>query len=83
MRFIRIQRHANLAQVGILRQFGAWAPEYGTGSMRSGISYSKARGRYYWWQNNGNSKVTNSFEVWSSNRLYGPWTQIYHPTSGT
>ena len=51
--------------------------------MRSGISYSKARGRYYWWQNNGNSKVTNSFEVWSSNRLYGPWTQIYHPTSGT
>ena len=45
---------------------------------RSGISYSKARGRYYWWQNKGDSSGTNSFEVWSGSRLYGPWTRIYH-----
>lgn len=46
--------------------------------FRSGISYNKARGRYYWWQNNGDSLATNSFEVWSGARLYGPWTRIYY-----
>jgi hypothetical protein len=26
-------------------------------SFRSGVSYSKARGRYYWWRNNGDGKT--------------------------
>jgi hypothetical protein len=46
--------------------------------FRSGISYSRARGRYYWWRNNGDSLRTNSFEVWSGPRPWGPWTRVYH-----
>jgi hypothetical protein len=45
---------------------------------RSGISYNRFRDRYYWWQNNGNSLVTNSFEVWSGSSLRGPWTRIFY-----
>jgi hypothetical protein len=45
---------------------------------RSGISYNRFRNRFYWWQNNGDSKTTNSFEVWSGKGLYGPWTRIYY-----
>jgi hypothetical protein len=45
---------------------------------RSGMSYSRARGRYYWWQNNGASTTTNSFEVWSSSKPWGPWKRIFH-----
>jgi hypothetical protein len=44
---------------------------------RSGMSYNAARGRYYWWQNNGNSKETGSFEVWSGPNPWGPWTRIF------
>ena len=46
--------------------------------FRSGISYSQARGRYYWWQNNGDSLQTNSFEVWSGRNPWGPWTRLYY-----
>jgi hypothetical protein len=46
--------------------------------FRSGMSYNKARGRYYWWRNNGDSKRTNSFEVWSGPEAWGPWTRVYY-----
>jgi len=46
-------------------------------SYRSGLSYNRFRQRYYWWQNNGDSLATNSFEVWSSPRLKGPWKRIF------
>jgi hypothetical protein len=45
--------------------------------FRSGMTYSSARARYYWWQNNGDSKRTGSFEVWSGPRPWGPWTRIF------
>jgi hypothetical protein len=47
-------------------------------SYRSGISYSKARGRYYWWRNNGDSKDTHRFEVWSAPNSWGSWRRVYY-----
>jgi hypothetical protein len=44
--------------------------------FRSGMSYSKARGRYYWWQNTGEA-ASNSFQVWSARKPWGPWTRIF------
>ena len=46
--------------------------------FRSGITYNRFRGRYYWWQNNGASRVSNSFEVWSGANVWGPWTRVYY-----
>lgn len=45
---------------------------------RSGMSYSRARGRYYWWQGNGDSRVNDSFSVWAGPNPWGPWEQVYH-----
>ena len=47
-------------------------------SYRSGVSYSKARGRYYWWRNNGDSGDTRSFEVWSAPNPWGSWRRVYY-----
>ena len=44
---------------------------------RSGISFSKARGRYYWWQRSGDSLASNSFEVWSGANPWGPWRRVF------
>jgi len=45
---------------------------------RSGISYNQARGRYYWWQNTGDTKTTGRFRVLSGPNLWGPWTEVYY-----
>jgi hypothetical protein len=44
---------------------------------RSGMSYSKARGRYYWWQNTGYNSNKNAFRVLSSRNPWGPWTKVF------
>jgi hypothetical protein len=45
--------------------------------FRSGMSYSQARGRYYWWQNDGRSLQSFGFSVWSAARPWGPWRRVF------
>ena len=44
---------------------------------RSGMSYNRARNRYYWWQNKGRKFTNNSFEIWSAPKPWGPFTRLY------
>lgn len=65
----------------------AWSTSYAARSpvfsasgqaYRSGMSYSQARGRYYWWQNTGKTKSTGRFRVLSGPQPWGPWTEVYY-----
>jgi hypothetical protein len=51
---------------------------------RNGMTYSSARGRYYWWQqipptrNNVDSRFFGGFGIYSSANPWGPWIPVYY-----
>ncbi len=50
-------------------------------AYRSGMSFNKARARYYWWRASGSISQNKDFKVSSAPNPWGPWSTIYTTTN--